>query len=95
MATIVLGKPTFRPIAEMWAWIAVDPADNTEGVMGFYVPGHGWMAAVGADRERMESLRPRIMEMLRSGRPESAKLVRFSERREIETVRPSLLVGLP
>lgn len=74
-----------KTIDEMWAWLAVDPRDDTEGVMGFRAPTGQWMPMVGADADRAESLRPIVLEILRLAGGE-ARLVRFTTRTDVETV---------
>ena len=44
-------------IEELYAWVSIDPADGDEGVLAVYEHGAGWIPAIGADKERIESYR--------------------------------------
>ncbi len=73
-------------IDEMFAFIQLDPLDNTEGVIAF-LSADGWMPMVGADMARVEKLRPMAQEVAdATGRP--VQLVKFSTREELEMLRP-------
>lgn len=75
-----------RKIDEMFAFIQLDPLDNTEGVIAFLTT-EGWMPMVGADMGRVESLRPQAQEVAdATGRP--VQLIKFSSREELEMLRP-------
>lgn len=73
-------------IDEMFAFIQLDPLDNTEGVIA-YLSEQGWMPMVGADMSRVEYLRPLAQNVADdTGRP--VQLVKFSTREELELLRP-------
>jgi hypothetical protein len=73
-------------IDEMFAYIQLDPLDNTEGVIAF-LSDTGWMPMVGADMKRIGSLRPLAQQVAdETGRP--VQLVKFSNREELEMLRP-------
>lgn len=74
-------------ITEMWAYIIEDDGPDDEGVTAFQpVGGDAWMPMVGADEARMKSLRPMAKRLATlHGKP--IKLVRFSVREEVETIR--------
>lgn len=73
-------------IDEMYAFIQMDPSDNTEGVIAFMTK-EGWMPMVGADMRRVGFLMPRAQEVANAtGRP--VQLVKFSLREEIEVIEP-------
>jgi hypothetical protein len=73
-------------IDEMFAFIQLDPKDNTEGVIA-YLSDVGWMPMVGADMDRVEYLRPLAQNVADdTGRP--VQLVRFTNREEMELLRP-------
>ena len=73
-------------IDEMFAFIQLDPLDNTEGVIA-YLSEQGWMPMVGADMARVEYLRPLAQNVADdTGRP--VQLVKFSTREELEMLRP-------
>lgn len=75
-----------RKIDEMFAYIQLDPLDNTEGVIAFLAES-GWMPMVGADMSRVEYLRPMAQKIAdETGRP--VQLVKFSTREELEMLRP-------
>ena len=76
-------------IAEMWAWVAVEGGPDDEGVTGFLVAATGqWFPMVGADRERMESLRP-MAQAIADETGKTLRLVRFSGRSELEVLHPA------
>ena len=77
-------KPnTGQKIERLYAWIATEP-DGGEGVCAALMPdGKMMMPLVGADMERMESLRHYAAEAVRfTGYP--VRLVEFSNRIVIE-----------
>jgi hypothetical protein len=67
-------------IKEIFAFIAED--DQGEEILGTRI-GETWLPLVGADRERMESLKP-IAQSIAQGLPVKVKLFRFSEREEVK-----------
>jgi hypothetical protein len=75
-------KPGTR-IEEMFAFTCIDTND-VEGIISVHTPALGNMPLVGADMERIESLRPHAELAARaSGQP--VKLVKFSHREVLET----------
>lgn len=74
-------------IDEMYAFVMLDPADNTEGVIGFLSRDQGWMPMVGADTSRVESLIPEAQKVADAlGR--SVSVIRFTVREEIRVIEP-------
>ena len=72
-----------RRITELWAYLAIDPTDNVEGIVGMLDDTNTWIPLVGADRRRMESLAEVAREIARtSGQP--VRLVRFTTRTDME-----------
>ena len=71
-------------IESMYAFIAVDPDDDTEGVIGFTAPS-GWIPMVGADMEMVEKLRP-MAEGIARAHTQTVKLVHFTQREEVEVI---------
>lgn len=75
-----------RRIDEMYAFVQLDPTDNTEGVIGFHSE-QGWMPMVGADTARVESLRAMAQKVAtETGAP--VKVLRFTVREEILEITP-------
>ncbi|HUT76640.1 MAG TPA: hypothetical protein VM285_03080 [Polyangia bacterium] len=74
-------------IKTMWAFVGTD-ADGDEGVIAFMDPvSREWRPLVGADKERMDSLRPIAQNIAdQHGRP--VTLVRFDRRSEVEKIHP-------
>ena len=66
-----------KPIERLYAWIATEP-DGGEGVCGAYLSGMpGFTPLIGADRARIESLRPHArLVAAKTGCP--VRLVEFS-----------------
>jgi hypothetical protein len=73
-------------IEQMYAFVAVDPTDNTEGIPAFIAPG-GPMPMVGADMARVESLRP-IAQQIATATGVPITLCRFEVRTEVEVIEP-------
>lgn len=72
-------------IEQMYAFIALDPADNTEGVIGFTdaLTGES-MPMVGADMKMVDKLRPLARRAARAGGVK-VTLCRFEIRTELES----------
>lgn len=73
-------------IDEMYAFIQLDPTDNTEGVIAF-MSGSGWMPMVGADMERVKFLRP-MAKRVASDTGAPVTLIKLSVREEVEVISP-------
>ena len=71
-------------VTEVYAWLAIDPRDNCEGIVAGTMDDT-WVPLIGADRERIESYRS-IAE--RAGRlsSQTIKLVRFTQREELKVL---------
>ena len=68
-------------IEEMFAFVAEDSGPDDEGVVGMYTK-NGWMPLVGADRARVESLRP-IVRTIAVETGQRIKLLHFTHREEL------------
>lgn len=73
-----------RKVTEMFAWLAVEE-NGSEGIIAGPVGRHELMPLVGGDRKRMEALRP-VAEYVQQQTGLRIKLVRFSEREELESI---------
>ena len=85
---IAAGDPRYDGwrITELWAFLAVDPADDQEGVAGFDTGG-AMMPMICSDARNMESLRPIAQQIARvSGR--TIRLARFTIREDLEEIAP-------
>lgn len=72
-------------IQAMWAWVTVDDAGD-EGVIAVEMGGT-WFPAVGADRKRVESLRPLVADIIaKTGA--TVRLLRFTTREALEELGP-------
>lgn len=76
---------TPQQITELWAWICTEP-DGGEGVPAFN-SGGAWLPMMGADRERIESLRD-MAELTARTAGYPLKLARFTTMEIVEVVRP-------
>jgi hypothetical protein len=77
---------TGQRIDKLYAWIAREE-DGGEGLVAAKLPNLGWLPLVGADRERMESLRELAMNTARgSHRPVRLKV--FSRGVTIDEIDP-------
>lgn len=75
-------------IEQMYAFVALDPKDNTEGVPAFRDPLTGDpMPMVGADMKRVDSLKPVAEAMAKQGGVKIT-LCRFEIRTELEVFEP-------
>ena len=70
-------------ITEVWAFLAVHD-DDDEGIIGELM-GLTWMPFVAADPHRIEDLMPRAQAIARET-GKTIRLVRFSERTDIEII---------
>lgn len=81
---------TERPplvIDELWAWVSLGP-DGDEGLLAAPTLGPGSLVPlVGADKERMESLRP-LAQAMADAFGVNANLLRFSSRELLEHLEP-------
>lgn len=74
-------------ITEIWAYVAIDGDDNNEGIVGA-MSAVGVVPLFAADKARVESYRPMAEEAARET-GQKVKLVRFTEREEIEEIEPA------
>lgn len=74
----------FQRIDEFHAWISSD--EDGEGLIGHMTPT-GWLPLIGADRERIESLRGLAQQTADASGVE-VRLVSFSVRTDVETLTP-------
>ncbi len=70
-------------IDSMFAFICLDD-DGTEGIPAFMTPGGIAMPMVGADLQRVDSLRPIARQMVEAGK--KITLVKFSHRETLEEI---------
>jgi hypothetical protein len=79
-------KPA-RPlvIQHVWAYVATDPKDGNEGVIGATMPDGTFMPLFGADEHRMRSLRPLAVRIAEEAGIE-VKLVRWTTRTDMESL---------
>lgn len=73
-----------RLIDEVWAVVAEDPNDNTEGVVAMQTD-IGWLPLIAADKDRLENIKEwgRQMSAVR-GQP--FKLIKLSTREVVEDI---------
>lgn len=72
-------------IETLTAYVAVDPADGDEGVVGHRMPDGTTMPLIGADETRIKDLRP-YAEAVAAATGQQIKLVRFSVREDLEVI---------
>lgn len=70
-------------IEQMYAFVMVDPADNTEGIPAFTGPAGVPLPMVGADMKRVDDLRP-IAKGIADAHKAKITLCRFEVRTELE-----------
>jgi hypothetical protein len=72
-----------KEIETMYAYLAVDRNDLTEGIIGMSLGDGTWMPMVGADKERIDSLLPAAQAIAHAS-GQVVKLVHFSNREVIK-----------
>jgi hypothetical protein len=84
MVTVVHSPKNTIRIDTIWAFVSVDPEDNTEGVIAGPLMGPGSIVPfIAADEARLASLRPLAQKLAKQlGRP--VRLLKFSVREVIE-----------
>lgn len=79
-------RGTMPKIQALWAWVGIDPVDENEGILA--IPFEDtMMPLIAADDERLAQLRPLAINLVR-GTGMLIRLVKFSNREEIEEVNP-------
>ena len=71
-------------ITEMYAFVAEDSGPDDEGIVGMGT-GLGWMPMVGADMDRVNSLRP-IAKGIAKATGKRIKLLHFTKQEVIEFI---------
>ena len=76
-------------IEVIYAYIAYEKGDPDKEGLTAFLPGPSaqWMPMVGADEERMASLKPMAQE-LANATGQRITLVKFSDRTDLETIDP-------
>lgn len=74
---------TMPRIDSIWAFVSIDPVDKNEGVVTVAI-GNTMMPMIAADEERLAYLKP-IAEGMTVFSGMKIKLVKFSQREEVET----------
>jgi SepF-like predicted cell division protein (DUF552 family) len=80
------SAPNFR-ITTIQAFIALDPEDNSEGIIGMMMPNGQWMPLIAADPDRLKDLRP-LAENMAEQTHKEIKLIRLSVREDLEIIKP-------
>jgi len=76
-------------INELWAWCIRDPADDTEGVPALEGADGMALPMMGADEQRMRSLRAAAIQIANDA-GQAIQLRRFSVREDVETIEPGV-----
>lgn len=77
--------PPGTRIKELWAYLAIDPKDDVEGLTAWRSPNGEWMPLVGADQDRMKSLRTKAEDIARQS-GHTIRLVRFKQMEVLEII---------
>ncbi len=72
-------------IKEVWAYVAIDPDDGDEGVIGATLTPGMFMPFVAADKTRVAELRPYAMAIGRE-KNVTIKLIKLSTREDLEVI---------
>lgn len=75
-------EPDFR-LKSVWVFTAIDPKDNSEGVIGLSTP-MGMMPAVAGDERRRDLIYP-LAKNIAKARGITVKMIKFSVREDLET----------
>jgi hypothetical protein len=78
-------KNYIKKIESIYAFLSVD--EFGEGVMGATLPNGVFMPLVGADIERINSLKPIVLEAVKDTK-KTVRLVKFTTREELEIIEP-------
>lgn len=74
---------TMPRITEIWAYLAVDPTDHNEGVIGM-MTDLGWVPFVCADKARFDALLPIAKRVAREQRL-TVRVAHFTNREDVLT----------
>ncbi len=74
-----------QSIDDLYAFIAAD--DEGEGITAFQAPGGMMLPMVGADMERVESLRP-VAQQIAAMTGKRIVVAKFSAREDLEIIEP-------
>ena len=80
-------KNTILRIDEIWAFVSVDPEDNTEGIVGVPHVLGGTVPMIGADEARLKGLLEQVQWIANASGME-IKLIKLSTRTELESWTP-------
>lgn len=72
-------------IKELWAFVAIDPEDGDEGVVGAELTPGMFMPFVAADGTRLEQLRD-LARGIGRARNVTVKLIKLSTREDLEVI---------
>lgn len=73
-----------RLIDEVWAVVADDPNDNTEGVVAFQT-FDGWLPLIAADPKRLDQIK-KLGRQMSAAKGEPFKLIKLSVREVVEVI---------
>lgn len=79
-------QPGFR-IGKVTAFVVVDENDDAEGIIAFMDSTGLWHPMIGADEDRIRSLRPVAEDLARRSGARELKLVQFDNRTVVETIK--------
>ena len=71
-----------RLIDEVYCWVGIDPADDSEGVCAVLL-GDTWMPLIAADKARLADLRP-LAVTIRRQENKALRLIRLTTREIVE-----------
>lgn len=84
-------------ITTLWAWTAVDPADDQEGIVGLPQPAGGALPMIASDRVALDRLRP-LAELIANVNRTTLYLRRFGAGEDtapVDTIHPAPRPGDP
>ena len=89
-----LKKYNIKEIKEVWAYVSVDPKDNTEGIVAMIVPGNGTimqMPMIAADKERFDLLKPHAEEIAQEAKKNKRGKIRLIKLSKREVIKEDIL----
>lgn len=71
---------------EVYAFMAVDPADDSEGIVGYKI-GNSIVPLVASDDKRLDSYRP-LAQQVATATNQEIRVAKFSIREDLEVIKP-------
>jgi hypothetical protein len=80
-----------KKIEAVYCYI-IDEKDGGEGIPAVQTPDGGWMPLVGADLERLESLKP-VAQATANKLQKHMRIVKFTNKEVVAEIHPALVIA--